>query len=107
MGKIDLVPTYLTVNAVLTQPQLQYHVTKTFNFLKHKFLDYQSTKPLVSSNPNVLNVINGYVTNTYFAFKTTKIYIYTLAPNFMTPRIVTGVYNDGLNYDSFSPKPSN
>ena len=32
---------------------------------------------------------------------------FTLAPNFMTPRIVTGVYNDGLNYDGFSPKPSN
>ena len=25
----------------------------------------------------------------------------TLAPNFMMPRIVTGVYNDGLNYDGF------
>ena len=30
----------------------------------------------------------------------------TLAHNLMTPRIVTGVYNDGLNYDGFSPKPS-
>ena len=28
--------------------------------------------------------------------------IFTLAPNFMTPRIVTGVYNDGLNYDGFT-----
>ena len=34
-------------------------------------------------------------------------YIYTLAPNFMTPQIVAGVYNDGLNYKDFSPKPSN
>ena len=31
----------------------------------------------------------------------------TLALNFMTPPIVTGVYNDGLNYDDFSLKPSN
>ena len=40
-------------------------------------------------------------------FVRSDMYYYNVPPNFMTPRNVTGVYNDGLNNDVFSPKSSN